>query len=295
VSDPWGWFEDTDPAIMHVLDGERDHAAGGGGGVGGDFSTRELTRALSLPPPATEPPSYVLEASLATQHLWYSTAGQRPKQPAHEREYFERLWIKNFELSRVEYKENAPPKQTSSSAAISSTAGGGGGGGGIGLSTNDEPPLEKDFLGEILFRGKGPFSNSVTKSFVDDRVASLTLQLPRFRIIRTESGEVHAEFLCVVAMRGLQSVMTFGIWKRHSDFARLAKLVQAIDLRSESRVYKNALLSWQCLLHRKRWFRCLDKDYLALKCFLLERFLHDVLFESQTSEMISAFLELDTK
>lgn len=135
------------------------------------------------------------------------------------------------------------------------------------------------------------------------------------------------------------------------------------------------MLSWQCLLHRKRWYRCLDKvrsysfsisrlrhvlftllhgreyeqcniatatldlfkyllvsiakcqmpifkdiyrqfsptilpsnsvtyqtplmilifllqDYLSLKCFLLERFMHDLLFESHSPSMISTFLDL---
>ena len=42
----------------------------------------------------------------------------------------------------------------------------------------------------------------------------------------------------------------------------------------------NALCSWKLLNQRKRWCRCLDADYLVLKVFLLERFLHDILFES---------------
>lgn len=57
--------------------------------------------------------------------------------------------------------------------------------------------------------------------------------------------------------------------------------------------YKNSLLSWQCVLQRKKWFRCLECDYLSLKCFLLERFIHDVLFESPSPKLISEFLGLD--
>ena len=53
--------------------------------------------------------------------------------------------------------------------------------------------------------------------------------------------------------------------------------------------FQNSLFSWQCLRQRQRWFRCLDKDYLALKCFLLERFLHDVLFESRSPQLIATF------
>jgi hypothetical protein len=35
--------------------------------------------------------------------------------------------------------------------------------------------------------------------------------------------------------------------------------------------FQNSLFSWQCLRQRQRWFRCLDKDYLALKCVLCSR------------------------
>lgn len=84
---------------------------------------------------------------------------------------------------------------------------------------------------------------------------------------------------------------------------------------SLNKTYKNALLSWQCLLNRKRWFRCLDKvklapgsesyvshtlifssrsqDYISLKCFLLERFIQDLLFESSSPDLISDFLGLE--
>jgi hypothetical protein len=44
------------------------------------------------------------------------------------------------------------------------------------------------------------------------------------------------------------------------------------------------------LFRRKRVFRCLDKDYLALKCFLLERFLHDVVLESKSPATLKEFL-----
>ena len=56
--------------------------------------------------------------------------------------------------------------------------------------------------------------------------------------------------------------------------------------------YQNTLWSWRCLRRRQRWFRCLDKDYLALKCFLLERFLHDAVFESSSSKIFAEFLEI---
>jgi len=185
---------------------------------------------------------------------------------------------------------------------------------------------EKDFEGEILYRGKCPFSNAVSKSFLIEgrrfggrgSVAvvsggedsgpwnSLTLQLPRFRIVQPEYPEssltaataiagcrsdleVHAEFLVVVSLRGAQNGMvSFGVWRRHRHFEQLAKEIDSPEL-----LFANSLLSWQCVLNRKRWFRCLDHEYIALKAFLLERFLQDVLFESQNAGLLKSFLGLD--
>lgn len=121
----------------------------------------------------------------------------------------------------------------------------------------------------------------------------MTLQVPYFRIIRNELGSIYAEFLIVVSF-GSQGAVTFGIWKRHSDFYELAKLITDINLKSLSAQYfKNSLLSWQCVLQRKRWFKSLDTEYLALKCFLIERFMHDILFEALAPTIISDFLGLD--
>jgi hypothetical protein len=50
--------------------------------------------------------------------------------------------------------------------------------------------------------GKAPFSNSVSKSFNNDDIAAMTIQIPHFRVFKSNSlgGEVHAEFLIVVTM-----------------------------------------------------------------------------------------------
>lgn len=125
----------------------------------GKTNHEPLQRSLSLPAPATQPPIYVLESSIDTQHLWYATAGRRPRQPEHEREYFERLWTKNFEQSNVKYGENPSTLMTP-------------------RQQENIPPSE--FGGtEILFRGKGPFSNSVSKSFLDHEIASLNIQVKK--------------------------------------------------------------------------------------------------------------------
>jgi hypothetical protein len=187
-----------------------------------------------------------------------------------------------------------------------------------------------EIQGEILYRGKSPFSNAVSKSFFNETITSITLQMPYYRVIRglnsSKNQGIFAEFLIKITLCGGYGAvvpLTFGIWKRHSDFTALASLIETLhnnssswsgdhsyssEEKSSSTVsrskgertsstkegpFKNALLSWQCLLQRKRWFRSLDKDYLSLKCFLLERFMHDLLFESTSSTIISKFLGLE--
>lgn len=258
--DDYGWFEEIDlPGIPRSLSNE--------------FSQQPLHRALTLPTPISETPLYVLESSLETQQLWYKTAGRRPKQPKHEREHFENLWKRNFESSSIDYASSRDRSKR--------------------VKNLDVVP-KSEIQGEIIFRGKSPFSNSVSRSFLDGDIASITLHMPHFRIIKKFSGEEFAEFLIVVTITSHNSPVTFGIWKRFSQFSRLANLVSDSNLySSNTSLFKNSILSWQCVLQRKRWYKSLDKDYLSLKCFLLERFMHDVLFECDASDMLVSFLGLD--
>ena len=315
-SSNWGWFEDT----------SSNHAS--------NFGAATTLTLQSLATPATEPPLYVLESPLPCQRLWHETAGRRPQQPENERKHFENQWAQNFQNSQA-----APAAQAAQSVAAAD------------METTDDLP-EVDFQGEVLFRGRAPFSCAVSRSFLltDAQLRrsassglfasasrstsrlpsswnSVTLQLPRFRAVHQyseaasavtanepasnfpssslgllllptsltdscgalTSPSAHGEFLVVVSLRGVQnSSITFGVWRRHSHFAALAKAIA-----SEPSVFKNSLLSWQCLLSKKHTFRCLDKEYLSLKCYLMERFLHDVLFESPSPQLVSAFLDLE--
>ena len=90
-ADEWGFFEDFEPSTPLKRKGDD----------GSTVEEQPIQRALSLPPPATTAPMYVLESTLATQQLWYSTAGLRPRQPERERLYFENLWKRNFTNSDV--------------------------------------------------------------------------------------------------------------------------------------------------------------------------------------------------
>ena len=113
------------------------------------------------------------------------------------------------------------------------------------------------------------------------------IRIPKYQIIKeANNSDVRAEYLVVARLGGA----TFGLWRRHSAFSRLAAKIARIP--EADVVYRNTLWSWRCLRRRQRWFRCLDADYLTIKCFLLERFLHDAVFESGSSALFADFLEI---
>lgn len=259
TENPWGWFEDCEPLRP----------------------PSPMRQTLSVTPAASEPPMYILEQNLFTQQLWYATAGKRPKQPEAERKHYEDLWKQNFEASSVKYNDNTHVDDSPGSEML--------------LRRNNwdrdiVPTCE--FGGNVIFCASSPFSSAASRSFFDFNVNALTVQIPRYRIFQSDSGIVYAEYLVIVSVGG-RSRLQFGVWRRHSDFAELASWMQ-----EESggffgnQMFKNSLLSWECLMKRKCWFQCLNKDYLELKCFLLERFVHDFLFEASNPSCIFTFLGL---
>lgn len=149
TNDPWGWFDDFENNLTNL-----NHNAENAETNSGRLNMRKT---LSLPLPASNAPSYVLESTVETQHLWYETAGQRPQQPKHEREYFESLWKRNFENSRVDYSQ-APKVQTP--------------------QEREDENLRVDVVdGTIKYRGRGPFSIAVSKSFQNHDISCVTLQV----------------------------------------------------------------------------------------------------------------------
>lgn len=87
--------------------------------------------------------------------------------------------------------------------------------------------------------------------------------------------------------------LKFGIWKRYTDFLNLKYFLNDYNEKLYNKIYKNSFYSWESIKKRKKYYRCLDENYLKLKCFLLERFMQDVLFESTTPIIISKFLGID--
>ncbi len=361
-SDPWGWFTEdveyrfdakgasnevvkqADAQVAAEEEAKAQDKADTKDGVNKgesmavspdkDKTSSLLIRTLSLPSPAYTPPQYVLESSIEYQHLWYLTAGRRPPQPNDEREEIMQAWAENFRKSEVMYPESPP----SSSEKLVHHYSNHGHGHGHGGDRESKQNIDAETGLEVIYTAVHPNSYSVSKSFVYDELAAMSVSLPKFRVVKDEN-DVYAEFLVEVSVcgQGSGSAILFGIWRRHSQFQLLAKRIRDIqrvsltiekekkkakELLSQSqstgkhskkaarrirkdaeedpfeedpaaRVYENSLISWSCVVDRQQWYRCLEKDYLHLKCFLLERFMHDVLFESSSSLLLRRFLELD--
>lgn len=262
------------PGLMmrRTSSGASSIEGGGGWGFYEDFDSflsRESVSRLDVSHDVDRvTPEYVLEDSLASQALWHSTAGKRPPQPTAERKRLEALWERNFEESQVEYDQQRQHQQQQQDVWTKQK-----------LAGSSSVPL---------LREQSPFGTSVTKSWqcpACGELSSMMVHIPKYQVVKEGSFDIHAEYLVVVRLR----FVTFGLWRRYSHFQRLADKIV-----SENRPidFENTLGSWRCVKRRQRWFRCLDKDYITLKCFLLERFLHDAVFESDSSELFHDFLEI---
>lgn len=250
--DSWGWFDELESPIAASVYSSKMS----------DVDHNLLVD--SITPPSDE----VLESSLSSQQLWYETAGRRPKQPQSERDYFEKLWAKNFESSNAQYNKEIIQKVV------------------IRPSDKKYPATQDD----LMLRGEVLTSNAVIKLFLD---CNVTLQIPKYRThLCDEDRRVYAEYMLLVKV----DARTFGIWKRFSDFKVLASNVQTQSKSSGNlRRFRKTIFSWEYLVSKQRWFRCVDKDYIRQKCILLERFMHELLFESATSDLILSFLDLLTE
>lgn len=231
-------------------------------------SNNRIAMLLSKFPPVAEvPPDYILESNIATQHLWYITAGKRPSQPIRVKTLVEQLWAKNYKLSEVSYstganeeddgaEKHAPETEQHRRSVHSST-------------------VSKSFTFQTTIRN----SNNTHVNAHDNHsiamvtVSSLvmTLQVPKYRVVhasdichyhgnfvsstsslecppcnsfqacsytsiyscsssceRLSSNSPYAEYLVVVSLGGDHPV-TLGFWKRHSDFKAIADRVSMND------------------------------------------------------------------
>jgi hypothetical protein len=285
------------------------------------FACNVYTEASAM---AVTAPNYVLEESLSSQRLWQESAGQRPPQPAEERAFFEKMWAQNFERSKVAYK--MPVEVLTSPSPISidpfcdhdhnyAT-----------METTEETTLvnrmyeprqsnaqevrqqvrTEDGNVTVLVKGENVFGTMVSKSFQSEQgaMSTITVNVASFRVVESKKEGRYAQFLVIFREGSMQN--TVGVWKRYRDFEELAQKVMqahegcaaalanisplAIAEEPETEHLPNAITSWRLVKKRQRWYRCLDAGYLSLKVFLLERFLHDIAFESTSPKLLRDFV-----
>jgi hypothetical protein len=178
----------------------------------------------------------------------------------------------------------------------------------------------KDSDGEgdltVLVRGDNVFGTTVSKSFARTSdnggpiagVDTVNISIASYRVVENKKHVKHAQFLVIYREGSIRD--TVGIWKRYRDFEELANKVTqahegcvltfanisplAVTEESDTEHLPNAITSWRLLKKRQRWYRCLDAGYLSLKVFLLERFLHDILFESSSPQLLRDFVGVDS-
>ena len=74
---------------------------------------------------------------------------------------------------------------------------------------------------EVLYKGRGPFSNAVTKAFDKDKNSFelLTLQLPRFKIKKDIHGSTYCCYLVVIAVNGTKFTHFFQLFYQFLFFS----------------------------------------------------------------------------
>jgi hypothetical protein len=159
----------------------------------------------------------------------------------------------------------------------------------------------------VLARGDNVFGTTVSKSFARSTsanglpasVVTVNISIASYRVVEKRGQGKFAQYLVIYREGSVRD--TVGVWKRYRDFEELAAKVNnssrkegcTLQITQNEEDFPNAKTSWRLLKKRQRWCRCLDAGYLSLKVFLLERFLHDILFESSTPKLLRDFVGAD--
>jgi hypothetical protein len=179
------------------------------------------------------------------------------------------------------------------------------------LSSSQRALLDQDTT--VVLKGFNTFGTTVSKSFAqteDDgliSVLTVNISIASYRVVESKRHGRYAQFHVIYREGNMRD--TIGVWKRYRDFEMLANKIagpcegcsmlhgtgssntlEEASWEVETEHLPNAITSWRLMKKRKRWYRCLDAGYLSLKVFLLERFLHDVLFESSAPHLLRDFV-----
>lgn len=169
----------------------------------------------------------------------------------------------------------------------------------------------------VVVRGDNVFGTTVSKSFPRtdeagapvDGIDTVSISIASYRVVESKKHGKYAQYLVIFCDGNFRN--TVGVWKRYSDFSELSRKVTHGHSEScaavvtglnplsvaddhDVEILPNAITSWKLLKKRQRWYRCLDAGYLSLKVFLLERFLHDILFESSNPQILRDFVGVNS-
>eukprot|EP00752_Nemacystus_decipiens_P004548 g4152.t1 len=126
------------------------------------------------------------------------------------------------------------------------------------------------------FESSPTYREALQRLGVDPETSTFTMHIAGYRLVSTVLGE-HAEYEVCVKGGGRR----WSKWQRFSRFRTIAGCTQADP---------DAAAAWSRVLRAKPHFRCLNADYLALKCNLLEVFLQQVLFAMPTPAILIHFV-----
>ena len=147
----------------------------------------------------------------------------------------------------------------------------------IWLKQTKMPLLNKNSLNSTNIYSN-PYSKLCVRSF--DKYGQYGVQIPCYRI----SSEIYyffgiipkhikyAEYLIIIKT----PIYQYSKWYRYNDIKKLYRNIVNTQLSSN---FEYANSSWCILNNRLKLFKCLNIDYLNNKCYLIERVLHDILFE----------------
>lgn len=169
----------------------------------------------------------------------------------------------------------------------------------------------------VLVRGDNVFGTTVSKSFPRETaggepvagIDTVSVSIASYRVVESKKHGKYAQYLVIFCDGNFRN--TVGVWKRYSDFSELSRKVThghsescaavvtglnplSVSDDHDVEILPNAITSWRLLKKRQRWYRCLDAGYLSLKVFLLERFLHDILFESSNPQILRDFVDINS-
>eukprot|EP00581_Thalassiosira_minuscula_P029122 CAMPEP_0183787338 /NCGR_PEP_ID=MMETSP0739-20130205/67489_1 /TAXON_ID=385413 /ORGANISM="Thalassiosira miniscula, Strain CCMP1093" /LENGTH=663 /DNA_ID=CAMNT_0026031419 /DNA_START=33 /DNA_END=2026 /DNA_ORIENTATION=- len=169
----------------------------------------------------------------------------------------------------------------------------------------------------VVVRGDNVFGTTVSKSFprvndsgeAVDGIDTVSISIASYRVVESKKHGKYAQYLVIFCDGNFRN--TVGVWKRYSDFSELSRKVThghsescaavvtglnplSVTEDHDVEILPNAITSWRLLKKRQRWYRCLDAGYLSLKVFLLERFLHDILFESSNPQILRDFVGVNS-